>query len=67
MTASFDAAGAPQQLPEYYVPQAYRDWGVELYDWQSQSSVLGGPEGLTATNRRMMPTVGAWAAGCCCV
>lgn len=41
------------------LPQAYRDWGVELFDWQSQSSMLADEAGLTATNRRMMPTVGA--------
>lgn len=39
--------------------QAYRDWGVELFDWQSQSSMLADEGGLTATDRRMMPTVGA--------
>ena len=33
VNVAFDAAGKPQPLPEYYVPSAYRDWGVELYDW----------------------------------
>ena len=36
VTATFSADGSPQQLPERYVPGAFRDWGVELYDWQSQ-------------------------------
>lgn len=40
MTASFSPAGAPQQLPEHYVPEAFREWGVELWDWQSQCSCL---------------------------
>jgi hypothetical protein len=39
--------------------QAYRDWGVELVDWQSQASMLATQQDLTATSRRMMPTVGA--------
>ena len=39
MTAAFEADGAPQPLPERYVPGAYREWGVELFDWQSQCSV----------------------------
>lgn len=42
-------------------PQAYRDWGVELFDWQSQSSVLADASGVSATCRRMMPTVGCEA------
>jgi hypothetical protein len=55
--------------------QAYRDWGVEIFDWQSQSSMLADAAGLTANNRRMMPTVGACSAArhmqragiaCCC-
>lgn len=41
--------------------QAYRDWGVELFDWQSQSSVLADAGGARATCRRMMPTVGCEA------
>lgn len=47
----------PACLPAHL--QAYRDWCVEIFDWQSQSSMLADAEGLTATNRRMMPTVGA--------
>lgn len=43
------------------MPQAYRDWGVELFDWQSQSSVLADASGVSATCRRMMPTVGCEA------
>jgi len=39
VTASFNADGSPQQLPERFVPDAYREWGVELFDWQSQCSV----------------------------
>ena len=38
VTATFSPTGEPQQLPEQYVPGAFRDWGVELYDWQSQVS-----------------------------
>jgi hypothetical protein len=38
VTASFAPDGAPQPLPERFVPEAYREWGVELFDWQSQCS-----------------------------
>ncbi len=39
-TATFDAQGEPQPLDPHYVPQAYRDWGVELHDWQTTCSSL---------------------------
>lgn len=38
VTATFTPSGDPEQLPERYVPGAFRDWGVELWDWQSQCS-----------------------------
>jgi hypothetical protein len=38
VTASFTPDGSPQQLPEHYVPGDFREWGVELWDWQSQCS-----------------------------
>ena len=41
--------------------QAYRDWGVELYDWQSQCSIRADQAGATLTHRKMMPTVGCEA------
>jgi len=61
VTVTFDRDGEAQQLPEYYVPQAYRDWGVELYDWTSQCSMLADVTGLQYTLRRLMPTVGCEA------
>lgn len=42
-------------------PQAFRQWGVELHDWQSQCSVKADGAGVDATTRRMMPTVGCEA------
>ena len=42
--------------------QAYREWGVTLYDWQSNCSMhCSGTDGLSYTQRRMMPTVGCEA------
>lgn len=35
MTATFTATGDPLQLPQHIVPSAYREWGVELHDYQS--------------------------------
>lgn len=53
----------PPLLPPLPPPllQAYRDWGVQLFDWQSQSSVLADGSGCAATHRRMMPSVGCEA------
>ncbi len=59
--ATFDADGEARELPEYYVPQAYRDWDVQLYDWQSQCSINSTETGLMCVTRRMMPTVGCEA------
>ena len=32
--ATFDPEGHPQELPEHFVPSAYREWGQKLHDWQ---------------------------------
>lgn len=62
VSASFDRDGEPQQLPDYYVPEAYRDWGVKLYDWQTQCSMKTTETGgLQYKLRRLMPTVGCEA------
>ncbi|WIA14417.1 hypothetical protein OEZ85_002943 [Tetradesmus obliquus] len=66
ITATFTPAGEPEQLPEHYVPGAFRDWGVELWDWQSQcsSTTAAAADGrlkLRSMVRRLMPTVGCEA------
>lgn len=61
VSATFDADGQARELPEYYVPQAYRDWDVQLYDWQCQCSMLCNGEGMTSVTRKLMPTVGCEA------
>ncbi|KAF6253932.1 hypothetical protein COO60DRAFT_1666870 [Scenedesmus sp. NREL 46B-D3] len=66
ITATFTPTGEPEQLPEHYVPGAFREWGVELWDWQSQCSSTtavdtGGNRKLRSMVRRLMPTVGCEA------
>jgi hypothetical protein len=65
VTATFDRDGVPQQLPDRFVPSAFREWGVELCDWQSQCSMLCSADSselrLQYRLRRMMPTVGCEA------
>jgi len=60
----FDTDGTPRELPEYYVPQAYRDWDVKLYDWQCQCSMHCpdvSVQSISTVTRKLMPTVGCEA------
>lgn len=38
MLVAFSADGTPLELPPAYVPEAYREWGVAVCDWQTQAS-----------------------------
>lgn len=49
------------QLPEHYVPSAFREWNVELYDWQMQCSCIAEANKFKYTLRRLFPTVGCEA------
>lgn len=60
-STTFTPDGTPEQLPEHYVPQAYRDWSVELFDWQTQCSSLATDTAFQVTSRKLMPTVGCEA------
>lgn len=61
VAASFNTQGEPLELPPYYVPGAFREWGVTLYDWQTQSSCAASSDGLSYTVRKLFPTVGCEA------
>eukprot|EP00884_Botryococcus_braunii_P000317 jgi/Botrbrau1/10286/Bobra.0120s0008.1 len=58
---TFRPDGHAEEIPPYYVPQAYRDWDMQLYDWQAQCSMLADDRGLGYLTRRLMPTVGCEA------
>lgn len=38
--ADFTPQGEPIQLPESVVPEAYREWDVKVFDWQTQCPTL---------------------------
>ncbi|KAL0912793.1 hypothetical protein M5K25_016198 [Dendrobium thyrsiflorum] len=38
--AEFSPEGKPVELPEYVVPGAFREWGVQVFDWQTQCPTL---------------------------
>lgn len=62
-SAEFNFAGEPIQLPSNIVPDAFREWGVEIHDWQTQAPTLAHPEEghLWYKVIRLHPTVGCEA------
>ncbi|XP_027185261.1 uncharacterized protein LOC113783350 [Coffea eugenioides] len=61
--ADFSKDGEPMELPESVVPQAYRDWEVKVFDWQTQCPTLAHPTHFQLTYKliRLLPTVGCEA------
>ncbi|KAH7664557.1 hypothetical protein IHE45_14G127200 [Dioscorea alata] len=62
--ADFTSAGCPIELPENVVPEAYREWGVEVFDWQTQCPTLASESGDRSFFYkliRLLPTVGCEA------
>ncbi|OMO62314.1 hypothetical protein COLO4_33139 [Corchorus olitorius] len=61
--ADFSIEGSPIELPESVVPEAYREWEVKVYDWQTQCPTLAQPgeNVMTYKNIKLLPTVGCEA------
>ncbi|KAG4160679.1 hypothetical protein ERO13_D01G012700v2 [Gossypium hirsutum] len=61
--ADFTIEGTPIELPESVVPEAYREWEVKVYDWQTQCPTLAEPVENTMTYKtiKLLPTVGCEA------
>ncbi|XP_007043085.2 PREDICTED: uncharacterized protein LOC18608373 [Theobroma cacao] len=61
--ADFSIEGSPIELPESVVPEAYRDWEVKVYDWQTQCPTLAEPgeKVMTYKTIKLLPTVGCEA------
>jgi len=60
-TSTFSADGDVRELPRNFVPEAYREWGIEIVDWTHMSSSLADDSGLLISVKRFMPTVGCEA------
>ena len=58
VSATFMPDGTPEELPPHLVPEAYREWGVQVHDWQTQCSAGAAADELRYTLKRLMPTVG---------
>ncbi|XP_062020223.1 uncharacterized protein LOC133736661 [Rosa rugosa] len=61
--ADFTTEGNPIELPERVVPDAYREWEVKVFDWQTQCPTLADPEDqvLAYKTIELLPTVGCEA------
>ncbi|KAK7270561.1 hypothetical protein RIF29_23791 [Crotalaria pallida] len=61
--ADFSNEGKPIELPESVVPEAYREWEVKVFDWQTQCPTLAQPEDriLEYKTIQLLPTVGCEA------
>lgn len=61
--ADFTPQGNPIELPESAVPEAFREWEVKVFDWQTQCPTLARPEDLHMIHKniKLLPTVGCEA------
>ncbi|KAL5789027.1 hypothetical protein ACOSP7_005976 [Xanthoceras sorbifolium] len=61
--ADFTSEGNPIELPESVVPEAYREWEVKVFDWQTQCPTLAQPEESVMFYKsiKLLPTVGCEA------
>ncbi|KAF9601981.1 hypothetical protein IFM89_024527 [Coptis chinensis] len=61
--ADFTVEGKPLELPENVVPEAFREWEVKVFDWQTQCPTLAKSEenALFYKLIKLLPTVGCEA------
>ncbi|XP_071726267.1 uncharacterized protein [Rutidosis leptorrhynchoides] len=61
--ADFSVDGNPIELPENVVPNAYREWEVQVFDWQTQCPTLAQPNNSSLIYKlvKLLPTVGCEA------
>ncbi|KAF3648812.1 hypothetical protein FXO38_17979 [Capsicum annuum] len=62
--ADFSKHGEPIELPEYVVPEAFREWEVKVFDWQTQCPTLAHDDNTFSFMYkfiRLLPTVGCEA------
>lgn len=62
--ADFDVEGKPIGLPESVIPSAFKEWGIDVYDWQTQAPTIANVDGFPKFYTRtvkLLPTVGCEA------
>eukprot|EP00242_Pyramimonas_sp_CCMP2087_P013647 CAMPEP_0198199978 /NCGR_PEP_ID=MMETSP1445-20131203/3064_1 /TAXON_ID=36898 /ORGANISM="Pyramimonas sp., Strain CCMP2087" /LENGTH=246 /DNA_ID=CAMNT_0043869895 /DNA_START=133 /DNA_END=870 /DNA_ORIENTATION=- len=57
----FDSTGAPVSLPYNVIPDVYREWKIDVYDWQHQCSMQMRDNVLYTQRLRMLPSPGCEA------
>lgn len=64
-SSSGGAAPEPRELPREFVPDAFREWGLAVRDWQTQCSMNAVEDGKSVSLeyrvRRLLPSVGCEA------
>lgn len=58
--AEFSASGVPCELPASVVPETFKEWDVQIYDWQTQCPTIA-DKSLCYKLIRLLPTVGCEA------
>ncbi|XP_031476674.1 uncharacterized protein LOC116248171 isoform X2 [Nymphaea colorata] len=61
--ADFSHEGKPIELPEAVVPEAFKEWEVKVFDWQTQCPTLAETEKPVLVYKviKLLPTVGCEA------
>jgi hypothetical protein len=61
--ADFTIEGTPIELPDLVVPDAYKEWEVRVFDWQTQCPTLAQPDEPVMMYKtiKLLPTVGCEA------
>ncbi|EEF46550.1 conserved hypothetical protein [Ricinus communis] len=56
--AEFTSEGNPVELPESVVPEAFREWEVKVFDWQTQCPTLAQSQEFAITYKtiKLLPT-----------
>ena len=58
--AEFFIEGSSIELPESVVHEAYREWEVKVYDWQTQCPTLSEPGDNVMTYKNIKTTSYCW-------
>lgn len=61
VSSSYRPDGSVIPLPELYVPESYKEWEIEANEWQTQSSVEIGEDGMEYNLRRLYTGTGCEA------
>ncbi|KAM7259310.1 hypothetical protein ACFE04_015051 [Oxalis oulophora] len=61
--ADFTIEGTAVELPDSVVPEAYKEWEVRVFDWQTQCPTLAQPDNHAMMYKviKLLPTVGCEA------